>query len=351
MRKIIIIFLLFGFISMPVYANEMPQDFLESLPFDAGNGSVEDVENSYYHLADNVKETIVTEMKSIAAKARDILLVCGVCAAAAIINKTAEDNKGRKIIEIAGVAVLLMLCLADTEAIIFQSKGAIGKIGLFSKILLPLFAMWASCAGKPLSSVFITSGAMAYTNICCILAEKLIFIYIIAYILLKIAGEVTENEISSGIADGMKSAMLFLVKACLTGVSFYMTMSGCIVSAGDSAALKTTKAAVSILPGVGTVVAEVTESVISGAAVMRNSIGVLGAISIIYFILEPFIKCFINMVVFKVISVISASFTSEMMSVAMRTIADGYSIALGMLAAVSGGIIMAIAVSVSIFGG
>ena len=351
MRKIIITILLIGFISMPAYANEIPQDFLETLPFDAGNGSIEDVENSYYHIVDNVKETMAAEMKNIMVKARDILLMCGVCAVAAILVKTSEDNKGLKIIEIAGVTLLLMMCLADTETIIYQSKDAIGKIGLFSKILLPLFATWASCAGKPLSSVFITSGAMAYTNICCLLAEKLIFIYIIAYILLKIAGEVTENKISSGIADCMKNTMLFLVKACLMGVSFYMTMSGCIVSAGDSVAMKTTKAAVSILPGVGTAVAGVTESVISGAAVIRNSVGVLGTIAIICFVSEPFIRCFLNMAVFKIISVISASFTSEMMSTALKTLADGYSIALGMLAAVSGGIIMAIAVSVSIFGG
>ncbi|MBE6987631.1 MAG: hypothetical protein E7432_02505 [Ruminococcaceae bacterium] len=351
MRKIVIYLILAVSVSFVSFANEVPEEFLEKLPFEAGNGNAEGIKNSYSKLITETKGKIKDELTNGLKKSASILLVCGICAVAGVFKKADEDYKGGKIVEIAGICLLLILTMADTKSIINESKNAIADIGVFSKVMFPLLAMWASCAGKSISAVGITGGAVAYTSVCCAVAENLIFVLIFAYILLKCAGVAGDNKIASGMADAMKNSVFFIVKICLMGISFYLTLSGCITSAADTAAVKAAKAAVSVLPGIGSAVAGVTESVIAGAGVIRNSIGVLGVIAVLFFALSPFVKLFINMVLFKVAGVIADAFTSDTLSQAITGISDGYSMALGMLAAASGGVIMSVAVSILVLGG
>lgn len=351
MKKILLYIMLticFIFVSN---AQEIPQEFLESLPFEAGNGDLNDIKTSHENFITVLKSTLKEELTNGLRRSTDILLVCGVCAVAGIFKKADDDPKGGKIVEVTGICLLMILTLSDAKSIITECKNAIADIGVFSKILLPLLAMWASCAGKPMSAVGITSGAMAYTSVCCVLAEKLIFILIFVYIIMKCTGMAGDNKIAVGMADGLKNALFFIVKLCLMGISFYLTLSGCITSAGDGAAIKAAKAAVSVLPGIGSAVAGVTESVIAGAGIIRNSIGVLGVIAVLYFILGPFTKLFINMIIFRIAGIISSAFTSDVISQAITSISDGYSIALGMLAAASGGVVMSVAVSIIVLGG
>lgn len=342
--------LLMQALSFTACAYEIPRDFLSELPFES-DGSVGDIQEQGKNLLNTFIDSIKSEIGKFFQKGLKILMICGACAVGGVIKKADEDSKGERLIELSGVCLLMMVSVADTKNIILESKDVIEQIGVFSKILMPLLTTWASCAGKPLSAVAITGGATVYINLCCIMADKLIFPLIMVYILLKTAGMTGDNPIAEGIADAMKNGLFFAVKLCLMGVTFYMTLSGCIMSAGDSSVLKTAKAAVSIIPGVGSAVASVTESIVSGAAVIRNAVGVLGVMAIMFFALNSFVKLFVNMVIFKAVSVISTAFTSGLMSKTVDTIANGYAMALGMLAAVSGGVIMAIALCISVFGG
>ena len=94
-----------------------------------------------------------------------------------------------------------------------------------------------------------------------------------------LAGNIGQNPMAEGIADGMKNALFFGIKLCLMGVSFYMTLSGAVMAAGDSVTVRTAKAAVSIIPGVGASVASVAESVLASASFLRNTIGVFGVLA------------------------------------------------------------------------
>ena len=351
MKKIVIYILLMNSIAFNVCAYEIPEDFLDNLPFETGSGDAEDIEDTYSGLIERVKTFSKSEIKSGLKKSVNIIVICGICAIAGIFKKTDEDAKGRRIVETAGVCLLLMTSLTDTKSLLIESRDAITEMGVFSKIMMPLLATWASCAGKPVSAVAITSGAMVYTSACCAVAENMMFVLIITFILLKTAGIAGDNIIAKGMADALKNGLMYIVKICLAGISFYITLSGCIMSAGDSTAVKTAKAAVNVLPGIGSAVAGVTESIIAGAAVIRNSIGALGVIAVLFIAAGPFVKAFISMAIFRITAVISSAFTSNVLADTLEAIASGYTMAIGMLAAASGGIILSAAIAILVFGG
>ena len=351
MRRITVFFLLMICLCSVSHGEEFPKELERQLPFDIGEGQLEDMEQAGTGLWQSVKSSVSEQLVKALTGHVKILFICALCSFGQVIAGAGDNKNGQRLIDMCGVCLVLICVAGDAGSVISQSRRAADDIAVFSKTLLPTFASYAAAAGKPASSAFIAGGGMVYTNLCCSIASNLVFPLIFAYIFMKAVGAFGENPIASGIASAIQKAVNAAVKICIGGVTAYMTLTGAVMSAGDGIAIKAAKAAVSVLPGVGTAVASASESVLSMASVMRNTIGLAGVIAVLFFCAGPFVMLSVNMILFKCVSVAAKAFAPNGVGSVVEAVASSYAMALGILAAVSAGIIMAVCLCVSVFGG
>jgi stage III sporulation protein AE len=156
------------------------------------------------------------------------------------------------------------------------------------------------------------------------------------YTILGVIGTMTEVSSIDKICDLFKWVITMFYKIILIAFFGYISLAGLISSATDLTTLKTTKTVISnSVPIVGSIIADASDAILSGAGVIKISIGVFGFLGVCAICLIPFIKSLTGYIVFKVVSAISGSFCNNTICKVIDKVADSYNLALASLASCS----------------
>ena len=87
-----------------------------------------------------------------------------------------------------------------------------------------------------------------------------------------------------------------------------MSVTGVISGAADAAAVKATKAAVSgMIPVVGSIISDASETLLASASLLKGSAGVFGMIAVLAICLLPFLRVGIQYLLLKVTAAVSGT--------------------------------------------
>ena len=112
-----------------------------------------------------------------------------------------------------------------------------------------------------------------------------------AYLAITAVDAAAGNGMLRGIADGIKSLTSGVLKLILTLFTAYLAIAGGVSGNVDRMTLKTAKLAVSgAVPVVGGVISDATETMLSGAALLRGSIGIFGMLCVAAICFVPFVR-------------------------------------------------------------
>ena len=85
-------------------------------------------------------------------------------------------------------------------------------------------------------------------------------------------------------------------------------LTGVITGAADAAAVKATKAAVSgMIPVVGSIISDASETLLASASLLKSSVGVFGMIAVLATCLLPFLRVGIQYLLLKVTAAVSGT--------------------------------------------
>ena len=86
----------------------------------------------------------------------------------------------------------------------------------------------------------------------------------------------------------------------MCGFTLYLSVVRVIAGNVDGTAAKMTKTAIAgMIPVVGGVIAEATETILAGAGLLRNSIGIFGMLAVLGICAYPFLQLGIQYVLYK----------------------------------------------------
>lgn len=261
-----------------------------------------------------------------------ILAIGAVSSIAGMFVHTAESSVLKKASEMTAVCAAASVCINKASGMLESCAGSIDRLGIFSSALIPVYASAVAMSGSPLAAVSASSGTLIFSNILILLASEMIIPTVYFHIALSAVGCICENRTISEFSGMIKNAMLGFFKYFLMLYTVYISLSGLISSGADAAALKTAKAAISgSVPVMGTIVSDVSDTMLNGAAVLKNSVGLYGFIGAVAICLVPFAGAAAKYVVFKLLAVISSSLCRGAFSEFLASISESYSIALGLL--------------------
>ena len=119
------------------------------------------------------------------------------------------------------------------------------------------------------------------------------------------------NEGLKRIAGTLKWVVTSVLTVVLLVFVGYLTVSGVIAGSTDAVTVKAAKFTMSsLVPVVGGILSDAAETVLAGARILKNAVGVFGMLAVLCMCVAPFLQLGIHYLTYKVTSALSATVSS-----------------------------------------
>ena len=111
----------------------------------------------------------------------------------------------------------------------------------------------------------------------------------------------------------------------------YLTITGVVAGSADAMTVKLTKMTISsVVPVVGSILSEATETVLAGAGILRNTIGVFGMLAVLAACVLPFLQLGIQYLLYKLAAFVSGTVGAPPMVKLLSGLGGAFGLVLGM---------------------
>lgn len=336
MKKwICLIFFLLA-LTIDAQAAELPEDLTGALPEAAENIlEIEDFSGPggvSQGLA-KIAARISGEMRSILRQrlrgAASILLVAVACGA---VDGFAQGaGKGTAFLPMAGALAVTLLTAGSLEDLIGLGAETIGELNVFSKALLPTLAAATAASGAVTTATFQQVTTVFLADLLMELIDGLLIPLVYLYIGALAAGACLPENRLGAIAEALKKVVTWLLTSSLLLFTIYLSAVRVIAGAADGASVKVAKAAISgAVPVVGGIIAEAAETVLAGAGMLKNTIGVFGMLAILAACAYPFLQLGVQYLLYKLSAFLAAAVGAPELCKLIDGLGGAFGLVLGM---------------------
>ena len=342
MKKVILLLLLLALLSGTATASEIIEkqtdtfginDLLRAVPKDIQKATRDDWKKIDFN--EGLKNIIHNMLDSSGLVFQDtirmILRVLSVSILCCLLEGMGS-SKGQIIILWAGVAGIMICCLADLRSIIKTGKETMDDIHNFSIALLPVVAAASAASGAVTSSTVLSSAATLIHYFLIRFCGNVLLPLIHAGIGFAIVGTLLQDQKLSGIQDLLSWSIKAGLKGVVYVVTGFLTISGVLAGVSDSAALKAAKVALSgMVPVVGGSISDAAGTVLASAQVLKASIGTIGMLSFLAIFAVPFFQMAIQYLGYRIAAALTMLLGSR-----LSRVLDGLAVAIGYMLAMTG---------------
>jgi len=325
MTKVLITLIIMFCLAIPtsaleISAPEVPQSGYASMP-----KNMDSFADALLELIQNGIRLIYPELKEAATVCYEILFISLLHSVLLLLSQ----NVSRPV-TIAGVVTVTSVILQHTHTMIGYASHTVQEICEYSKLLCPVLTTALAAQGGITTSAALFAGTTAFNTFLSILVSKCFLPIICLFLAFSIANCAFGDEILKKITDTIKSILQWLLKALLIAFITYMSITRVVSGMTDAAALKATKLTMStVVPVVGGILSDASESVLVSMGVIKNAAGIYGILATLAIFIGPFIKVGIQYLMLKISALICSLFAGKNIS----GLVDDFSTAMGFLLA------------------
>ncbi len=220
-----------------------------------------------------------------------LVLLCGICAS------LSTDGTLCRII---GAIGLFAAVTGSIGAMTDLARNTIEQLTDYSALLLPIMAGTMALSGNPVSA----GGLQAVTALLAQLLSRVILKLLIPGVYLFLALASAEAALGNPVLGDLREFLFWLMEKSLRILMYcftaFLSLTGVISGSADALAVKTTKAAVSgMIPVVGNILSDASESLLCGTATVKNTVGILGMTAVLAITLLPILRIGIQYLIMK----------------------------------------------------
>lgn len=228
-----------------------------------------------------------------------IVLLCG------MVQANAPKNMAITVVGALGICA----CMTGAfSSMVELAKSTVGDLTDYSACMLPVMASALAMSGAPASAAALYGGTVLFIQLWMQLISKLLVPAVYFYVAIATA----EAAIGSDMLSELREFIGWLIAKCLRIVMYiftaYMSLTGVISGSADAVTVKAAKAAISgMIPVVGGIVSDASESLLAGASVLKNTVGIFGMLAVLGIALLPFLRVGIQYLLLKLTAALSAA--------------------------------------------
>ena len=341
MRKLMILTLITIFLALPVNAADftaptVPESAEELMPADTEN------------FADGLWQILTTAFRMLQPELVDAGKVCLSLIAIMILVSMLKHFPGDKgyVLEFAAAVGIGAVLLSRSDTLIRLGSRTVTELSEYGKLLLPVMTGALASQGGTTSAAALYAGTAAFDALLCSLIGNVLVPMVYMFLALAAAGAATGEAGVGKLKDLVKWLASWALKLVLYGFTGYMGITGAVSGTADAAAVKATKLTISsVVPVVGGILSDASETVIVGAGVVKNAVGIYGVLAVMAIWIAPFLQIGVQYLMLKLTGAVCSVFELKRIS----GLIEDFSSAIGLLLGMTGTVLVLLLVSTVCF--
>ena len=328
MRKLLISLLMIACLVLPasataITAPDAPAEIEKYIPEES---------NSF---ASDVWYIIRKALREITPSLSEVMNICASVLAVQLLIAAVKGFTGvaQKAVIIAGVIVLSGLLLGPSKSLISLGTETIRSISEYNMMLLPTMTAALAAQGATVTSATLYAGTVVMDTVLTGIVVKVITPLLYTYTAVGIASVVVDESVLHQLLGFIKWLITWILKIVVYVFTGYLGITGVISGTIDAATMKATKLAISgVVPIIGNIISDASEAVLVGTGIVKNSVGIYGAIVIIAICIAPFLRVGLQYIMLKATGGISSLYADKKTVMVVQHI----STVMGFVAAMTG---------------
>ena len=270
------------------------------------------------------------EVLGTGARLLAVVLFCSLAESAGLPG----NQEGLQAVELAGALAITALTMTDMESMIGLGRETIQRMDRFSGVLLPAMAVLTAATGGIRAAALRQGATVLFSGALLSAMDRLLIPLLYAHVALHCAHAAVGNPGLAKLAEILKSVVTFLLTALLLGYVGYLTASGAIAGSVDASSVKAAKLAITrMIPVVGGILADASETVLAGAGVLRGTVGAAGLTAVLAICVTPFLRLGLHYLVYRAVAALCATLARSRLSGLIDAIGGVFGLVLGMTGA------------------
>ena len=328
MRKLILILCVFLLLSVSVLALD-EQQVRDAIPEQAQKL----MEGGGHSFSDGLRTILENAFPLFSEAVRAGLKTAGVMLAAVFLCALAG---GDGTMDPARIAAAICICTAgmtQMKALVGTGAQALEQMQSFADVLLPAMSVSTAVSGGVTASTALYAGTSLFCDVLMRGMSALLLPTVYGYLALSAARTLCGGELLSRLAKLVKWCFQSGLKAILFVFTGYLTVTGLVTGSADATAVKAAKLTLSgVVPVVGSMISDASETVIVGAAAIRNTVGILGMLAVIAICIGPFLRTAAQLLILKLASAAGGAMAQKPLAELMDAVTEAAGFLLSMLA-------------------
>mgnify|MGYP000550233707 CR=1 FL=1 len=303
MRKSMVILLLAWWLVAPAWGAELPREVRDALPA-AAEEITEELEDPA-SLSEGLSRLWDRALGYVEEAVRQSIGGGVVLLAAAVLCALTEecmDAAGGKVhfVPMAGALAITLAAAGSVKTMMGLGQETVEELNTFSKALLPTLAAVSAISGGAVGATLRQIATVFFADLLLGLIHGLLMPMVYLYAGALAAGCCLADKRLTAVAELLKTVCTKLLTAALLTFTLYLTVGGIFAGTVDSARVRVTKTAISgMIPVVGGIIAEASETVLAGAGLLKGAIGVFGLLGVLALCAYPFLQLGIQYLLYK----------------------------------------------------
>lgn len=280
-------------------------------------------EPSLQVIGEMISDQFFYEWKSSKAGMVHILLIVIV---AAVFTNFSNVFQNQQISEISFYVLYLLLItigLNSFRILIVSAGENLERLIGFMKVLGPVYFLAVAFAAGSSTSILFYNLVLLLIYLVELVILNFLIPFVQVYIVVKVMNNLSEEDYLSKFAELCETVIAWTLKTLLAGVTGVNIIQGLLSPAIDSLKRSVVGRSAEAIPVVGDAIGGVTEVMLGTAVLIKNGIGVAGALVCIGICLVPMIQMAVVTLLYKLIAAMIQPVSDKRIVGCISSIADG----------------------------
>lgn len=313
LRRLFLCMMIVLILSLSVFASETEDALTEGIDPQAGLpeeavdkiGSYDDFSVSSF--TDALLRLLSDTLSGLGGSVKEGVACCGAILAAVLLCGITESSEhAEKVSRMVGALAITAICTGSISSMISLGTQTVRKINDYGLLLLPGMSTLAIASGASSTGTVLFFVSSLFFKLLMSLTEFLIVPGIGILTAISAAEAALGNEKLTKLRQFIQWMLTGLLKGILYVFTGFLALTGVISGSCDAVRLKAAKLALSgTVPVVGGILSDASETLLTSASVLRNTVGTYGLLAVLAICLYPFTRVFLQYLLLKAVTALS----------------------------------------------
>lgn len=215
----------------------------------------------------------------------------------------------------------------------------------FMQLLYPVYFLAVAVSSGSTSAVMFYNLALFLIYIVEVVILRFILPVINVYIMIQVMNYLIGEDTLTEFADLLKKFVNWGLKTMFAAVIGLNAIQGLLGPSVDMLKRNTLTKTIAAIPGIGNTFGSVTDVVLGTAVLLKNGIGMAGAVMLLLFCVVPLVQMLILCLMFKVTAALVQPISDERIVGCISSVSEGYELMLHTFFTVAALFVLTIAVA------